>query len=276
MAIGCPNVRGSVRIAPFLRSAVRSIRDSGPLITVRRRLYERRFARTHEWKNLTRGVYRTFDEARRAAPSSMPVGYALDDESFVARTRMEPHDYPAVFWLREPLERGCVLLDLGGHVGLQYYLYRDYVPFAPSTRWIVCEQAAVAARGRELAGQRGATGLSFVDALDGIAADAMLTAGTIQFIEEALAHQMRRLARLPGALLVNKVPLHDRETCVTLQNTGRSFTPCYLFNAGELIASIEALGYRLRDRWQVLGRSFRVPFHPGYQIDAYSGLYFEQ
>ena len=36
------------------------------------------------------------------------------------------------------------------------------------------------------------------------------------------------------------------------------------------------LGYGLRDRWQVRGRSFTVPFHPGYRIDAYSGLYFEK
>lgn len=260
----------------LLRAAARRVRDSAPVVALRQRRYERKFATTHEWKNLARGIYRSFEEARQAAPPSMPATYVLDDEEYARRARMESHDYPAIYWLRPDLERGCTLLDFGGHVGLQYDLYRRYATYSPALRWVVCEQPSVAARGRELLRTRDAPHLTFIDDLaEAAGADVFLTAGTIQAVEEPLARMLGRLPRRPGSVLINKVPLCDQPTRVTLHNTGRSFSPCYLFNAAELIGSIEALGYRLVDRWRCPERAMTIPFHPEYQIPYYSGLYFD-
>lgn len=267
--------RGLSRPTDLLKQAARRVRDSAPAVAVRRRLYDQKFARTRTWRNLARGLYRSFDEARRDSPPSMPAAYVLDDEAYARDATVEPHDYPALFWLRDRLEAGCTVLDLGGHVGLQYYLYGRYVRYAPATRWIVAEQPHVVPLGREMARARVAPHLSFVEDHAGVDADVFFTAGTIQSIEAPLPALIDRLARRPRAVLVNKLPLYDRETRVTVQNTGRSFTPCYLFNAAELIGSVEALGYRLRDRWKCLDRSIHIPFHDDHDIAAYSGLYFE-
>lgn len=258
----------------LLRAAARRVRDSAPVVELRRRRYERMFARTHEYRNLTRGIYGSFEEARRAAPTSMPATYVLDDETYARRATIESHDYPAMFWLRPILERGGTLLDLGGHVGLQYYLYEQYIRYADDLRWIVAEQPSVVDMGRKLALTRAPRHLSFVDGVDGIGADVFLTAGCIQSVEEPLARLLGRLAHRPQAVLINKVPLVDQPTRVTLHNTGRSFSPCHLFNAAELISSIEALGYRLVDRWRCPDRAMTIPFHPDYRV-TYSGLYFQ-
>ncbi len=260
----------------MMHRAAQRVRELPPVVSVRRRLYERHFAQTSGWHNLARGLYRSFDEARAAAPATLPVGYVLDDEAYASHATIEAHDYPAMFWLRDALERGCTLLDFGGHVGLQYYLYRRYLALAPTTRWIVAEQPAVVARGRALAAGRDAPHLTFVE--DPAAAadvDVLLTAGCIQSVEEPFAHLVGRLPQRPRALLINKLPLYDRETRVTLQNTGCSFTPCTLANADEFIASLTALGYRLRDRWRCLDRSIDIPFYPDYRVPTFSGLYFE-
>ena len=260
----------------LLKAMASTVRDHEPVVGVRRRLYDRRFARSSGWHNLARGLYGSFAEARADAPATMPVGYVLDDDAYERHATVEAHDYPALFWLRAALEGGCTLLDFGGHVGLQYYLYRDYVALAPATRWIVAEQPAVVTRGRALARRRDAPHLAFVE--DPAAAgrvDVVMTAGCIQSVEEPFAHLLGRLPALPRAVLINKLPLYDQPTRVTLQNTGCSFTPCTLFNADAFVGSLTALGYRLRDRWQCLDRSIDIPFYPAYRVPTYSGLYFE-
>ena len=103
-----------------------------------------------------------------------------------------------------------------------------------------------------------------------------MTAGCIQSVEEPFAHLLGRLPVLPRAVLINKLPLYDQPTRVTLQNTGCSFTPCTLFNADAFVGSLTALGYRLRDRWQCLDRSIDIPFYPAYGVPTYSGLYLER
>lgn len=258
----------------ILGAVSRRVKDSAPVLALRKRLYDRRFAATHEWRNLARGIFDGFDAARKSAPASMPVGYVLDDEAYAQNTSIEPHDYPALFWLRSELERGTTLLDFGGHVGLQYFAYARYVAYASSTRWIVSEQAHVAALGRELAKDREAPHLSFVEDMTGLAPDIFFSAGCLQSVEESLPSILGRLARRPVHVFLNKLPLYDRETRVTLQNTGRSYTPCRLYNTRELVASIETLGYQLVDRWRCLDRSIHIPFHSQYDVPTYSGLYF--
>lgn len=260
---------------PFLGSARRRLRDSAPVVALRRELYERRFAGTQQWRNLARGLYGSFAEARADAPTTLPTGYLLDDDEFERRTAIEAHDYPAMFWLRPHVERGCTLLDFGGHVGLQYRLYQRYLRYPPTLRWIVAEQPAVVARGRAALAAQPAPHLSFTDDPAAEPVDVLFTAGCIQSVEEPLPALIGRLPRRPAAVLINKLPLVEAPTRVTLQNTGRSFTPVWLYQDAAFVASMTAIGYRLVDRWRCPERHMTVPFHPDYRVDAFAGLYFE-
>jgi putative methyltransferase (TIGR04325 family) len=55
---------------------------------------------------------------------------------------------------------------------------------------------------------------------------------------------------------------------------GTAMCPYKLFNRAELIADVEALGYRLIDAWRSPDVHCEIPFLPKYTIDAYSGFYF--
>lgn len=248
-----------------------------PVRDLRERLYRRRFARTSQWKGLHYGLYRSFAEARADAPADgKPVGYVLDDEWFANRaTAIASHDYPVLFHLAPIMPAMRVMFDYGGHFGVHYIAYKQYLTYPAQLRWIVSEQPDVVAKGEELRRQQGLNQLSFVTdfaASDG--ADALLSAGCIQFIEQPFVEQLAALAQPPRHVFLNKVSIVDRETRVTLQNTGWSFTPCWLFNRDEMVAGMRALGYELRDAWRCLERSLTVPFHPEYTIPHFSGFYF--
>ena len=89
----------------LLKAVASTVRDHEPVVGVRRRLYDRRFARTSGWHNLARGLYGSFAEARGDAPATMPVGYVLDDDAYARHATIEAHDYPALFWLRAARRR---------------------------------------------------------------------------------------------------------------------------------------------------------------------------
>ena len=78
-------------------------------------------------RNLFHGVYETWDQAAAAARSFGQEGYdhppsaALYDH----RLRMDPHDYPSLYWLSPSLHEGMkVVFDVWGR-------NRDQVPRLP-------------------------------------------------------------------------------------------------------------------------------------------------
>jgi|SRR5215207_709985 len=80
----------------------------------------------------------------------------------------------------------------------------------------------------------------------------------------------------PSHLLLNRVPLYNGEQFVTLQNGGLVFYPQYVFSNGELICSIQRLGYKLVDTWEDRIDCARIPFHSSRSLPYYYGLYFKQ
>lgn len=259
-------------------SLAQRLMSQPPVRDLRERLYRRRFERTSRWQALHYGLYRSFAEARADAPAGeRPVGYVLDDAWFANRaaTSIASHDYPVLFHLAPLMPELRVMFDYGGHFGVHYTAYRRYLTYRPDLRWIICEQPEVAAKGEEHRRQHGLDQLEFVtDFAAGEGADALISAGCIHFVERPFVAQLAELKRPPPHVFLNKVPAIDRETRVTIQNTGWSFSPCWVLNRDELIGGMRALGYQLRDSWRCAERSLIIPFHPEHSATHYSGFYF--
>lgn len=238
--------------------------------------YERTFARRPP--NRFRGVYPTFAEAERSIPRGERVGYDHAELAGLYRHRMEKaneSDYGVLFWLRGLLERGSFVFDYGGHVGVSYYGWRRYLGYPPDTRWLVYDVPAIVKAGAELAALRGTPGLEFTsDVADGRGCDVFLSAGALQYVDESLSSILGRLRSRPRHVILNKMPLYDGESFVTVQSTGRAFHAYRIFNRAELVKSMTDLGYRVVDDWSNREQSCTIPFARGRDIDAYSGYYF--
>ena len=240
------------------------------------RLYKWRFARS--WVGSCFGVFPNFAEADRAAPKNKPLGfncpeYALEFENRI--TQIFSFDYPMLFWLTPLLKDGLRIFDFGGHVGMHFYSYAQYMTYPPRLSWLVCDLPEITKRGEELARQQNTAGLSFTNRFeDAEDADILIAAGVLQYIESpSLAELLSQLERKPRHLLINKLPLYGGEQFVTLQNGGAAFHPQYIFNRQQFIESLVAIGYSVKDMWNVDTHSGRIPFHPGRSFRCHTGLY---
>jgi putative methyltransferase (TIGR04325 family) len=238
------------------------------------------------WRQIARcrGVYQSFDEARAAAPRSVPFGYSqqvIQQSEPVACTTagsqigaLNQRDYPILFWLAPILEEARVVFNLGGNLGQEYYAYREKTTFPKGLRWVVCEIPEIVRAGTKLAAEREAQGLTFTPRFEEAEdSDVLLTCGTLQYLDEGLASKLGRLTDKPRHLLINRVPLYDGETYVTLQNLGFAVTPYRVQNRQELIDSMTAQGYQLIDAWSDW-RTLEIPFHPDRLVSGYQGMYF--
>lgn len=224
------------------------------------------------------GVHPDFASAGAAIPAGRRVGYDHEYLAGMYRDRMHKacqSDYAVLFWLRGILRPGTRVFDFGGHVGVSWYGWRNYLDYPPGLRWTVCDVAAIVREGEALARERGAAGLDFTsDIADGAGSDVFLSAGALQYVDLGLPAILARMGTLPRHLLINKVPLYDGETFVTVQSTGRAFHPYRIFNRREFVDGITALGYRVVDDWMNREQWCRIPLTRGRDIDAYSGYFF--
>lgn len=233
---------------------------------------------------LFRGLFPDFASALRAIPANRLVGYdneASADRVADERLRVIASDYPVMFWLLQLLLQllqllpHCHLLfDWGGNVGTSYYAYRKYLRYPHELSWLISDVPAVVRYGEKLARDEAAVGLRFSTGHDELeAADVLLAAGSLQFIEDHLA-VLQRTARLPDHVLINKTPVYGREPAVTVQNIGSALCPYHLFNHERFVGGFEQLGYELVDEWRTPDCACRIPFYPEHSIAAFSGFYF--
>lgn len=244
---------------------------------VRERRYERWFATSPDAIYSFRGTYRSIEEAARAAPKALPVGFNLPEYAahHVDRTqRVFAHDYPAMFWLRDILPKASRLLDLGGNVGVHYYGYGRYLSYPKGLSWQVCDLPEVVALGRKMAESEGATQLTFTcDEREANGADVLLSAGALQFIDGDFAERLGQLPRPPEHIVLNKVPLYDGPDYVTLQNVRVAFVPYRVFNRARFLESLERAGYKVIDQWEVHGFGCGNRFRPESRVELFTGLY---
>jgi putative methyltransferase (TIGR04325 family) len=228
-----------------------------------------------------RGVYDSWEEAKRAIPGGRKIGYDHPDAAsmyldFLDKIRLS--DYAALFWMKSAIVESTCVFDLGGNVGLECYAFEKYLRYPGNLRWIVCDVPEVTRLGRKLAQERNMTRLTFTDdyrLADG--SDILLTAGTLQCMETDLSEILSQLSRKPRHLVVNRVPLFDGKAFCTVRDLLPVMLVYRVFNRVEFIESIQANGYKLIDAWEIVEPAcgaFVIPFHADKTIRNYSGLYF--
>jgi putative methyltransferase (TIGR04325 family) len=240
------------------------------------REYERAFA--HMPSNRFRGVYASFAEAEASVPGSARVGYDHAALAGLYRHRMDKanqSDYAVLFWLKGILDERSFVFDFGGHVGVSYHGWRSYLDYRPGMRWLVHDMPAIVTVGAGLARERPSAGLELTSELtDGRGCTVFFAAGSLQYVDESLPALLARIGSLPRHLIVNKMPMYDGETFVTVQSTGRAFHAYRIYNRAAFVAEVTALGYRVVDSWCNREQHCEIPFTNGRDIDAYSGYYF--
>ncbi len=264
--------RGSMRVAELAGSV--------PLLrSILRAAYARRFDGASGQIRMFRGVYPDFQAAARSIPATRLTGYdnepsalRLEDE----RLRITSSDYPIMFWLSQLLPRCKLLFDWGGNVGISYFGFRRYLSYAADFTWLVNDVAAVVARGEVIAARESAPHLRFTTSLESLAqADVLLAGGSLHFIEHPFSI-LGGASALPSHILVNKVPVYDRASAVTVQNIGSALCPNHLFNRSDFVRGFADLGYELADQWRIADVSCHIPFFSSHSIAAYSGFYFRR
>jgi putative methyltransferase (TIGR04325 family) len=225
-----------------------------------------------------RGVYSSFEEARAHAPRHIPLGYDHDEIALGYKNqRFLSSDYPAAFWLREALQDGPTVLDLGGSVGISFFGWQNYFGFPQNLWWVVCEVPAVVSAGEKIALQQNEDRLHFISHIEQAEdCNCFLASGSLQYMEASLPEVLRRLTRLPQHLIINRVPLHTTQECITLQNVRWAVSPYRIFQRDAFIAGCENLGYTLVDAWTVPDHNCWIPFYPEFSVALYSGLYFRK
>lgn len=238
--------------------------------------YARAFARGPP--NRFRGVYASFVEAEASVPAHERVGYDHAALAGLYRHRMEKanqSDYAVLFWLKGILDASSFVFDFGGHVGVSYHGWRSYLDYQPGMRWLVHDMPAIVTVGAELAAARPSAGLAFTsEVTDARGCSIFLAAGSLQYVEESLPAMLTRIGPLPRHLIVNKLPMYDGDSFVTVQSTGRAFHPYRIYNRAAFVAELTELGYRVVDDWCNREQHCEIPFTRGRDIDAYSGYYF--
>jgi putative methyltransferase (TIGR04325 family) len=230
------------------------------------------------------GVYETFDEARRALPPSH--GFDTVDVVEDVRRRglkLHPHDYPVLYWLERAFALGASgVYDIGGSVGSHFYAYRRVLPYPDGLDWVVCELPAAVETGSRMAEATGAAaeGLRFVATPDTheIAADVWISAGALQYLEDAeLGPRLESARRAPRHIVLNKLPLYGGDDFVVTQNVGPDcYSPAWVWNRDRFIERVRDCGYRLVDEWDVPGRDLYLPQHPQRSFRSFTGLCFER
>jgi putative methyltransferase (TIGR04325 family) len=243
------------------------------------------------------GVFETFEEAMRAAPTTKKVGYNCAELAREYQIEIEAHtsvdadlstgksskslmrsfDYPMLYWLdriaqNTPLDR-IDFFDFGGNLGIHFLSYINYLDFPTSLSWIVCDLPELVKLGTS---QNKDPRLTFTtDFQLASGSDIFLASGSIQYDEVDFALKMNSLEQKPKHLLINRLGLYDGRKIVTLQNGGKVFYPQYIFNRSEFIQSFQQIGYELIDRWEDNVDKCYIPFHPEVNVPCYHGFYFK-
>jgi putative methyltransferase (TIGR04325 family) len=262
-----------------MRKLLHLLKDAPLVRVLREARFDRAFARAHGM-NLFRGVYTSFAEAEASAPATKPIGYdhpapaAMYDERM---SRVHPADYPVLFWLGSIMTSTRRVFDFGGHVGIAHYAFERYLGYPEDLVWTVLDVAAVVERGRRLAAESARKGLVFTsDIAEASGADVFLAAGSLQYVREPLDAMLTGLQELPRHVVINKTPLYDGESFVTLQSIGTAFCPYAIFNRVAFIERVCALGYELVDSWENVELSCSVALRRDKIVPRYTGLYFRR
>lgn len=229
--------------------------------------------------NWFKGVYPDFASAIADAPASKPLGYNNDApasaEMYRFRMRaISPCDYPVAFWLNRLMEPNQKLLDFGGHVGVLYYALAKYLTFPEPFEWKIYDVPAVIREAAKFAIENNSPPhLSFTDQLGQAGFnDWLLCSGSLQYVEDSISSIVEQLPGRPTYMLINMLPVHPKQSYVTLQNISTAFCPYRIYSAEELLEEIEKLNGEVIDEWRNADKECVIPYHPDHSLDHYYGM----
>ena len=166
------------------------------------------------------------------------MGYDHDELAGLYRLRMEKacqSDYAVLFWLRDIREPDSFVFDFGGHVGVSYYGWRNYLRYPPGTRWLVHDVPAIISSAPSLPESvRAPHSSSPATSPTGATATSSWPLARCS-TSTSLAAILARVGSRPHHLIINKMPLYDGETFVTVQSTGRAFHAYRIHNREEFV-----------------------------------------
>lgn len=228
------------------------------------------------------GVFPSWSAAMAAIPSDNPVGYdhgaATEVYTSYPTALVRQSDYAVLLHLRNLVQAGMRVVDVGGSIGSACYIAQKYFTLPENFEWVVFDVPAVLDAGRAVALREGekSTVLRFVpDLTEAGECDVFLSTGALQLIENPLPELLQKLPSQPSHILINRIPVWDGDPIVTLNDMGFSLAPYYLFNRNQWVSAVEKLGYRLVDEWACPESNFFViRFHPRTRLNAYRGFYF--
>ena len=227
-----------------------------------------------------RRPFATLAEARDAVAASGPSQTQGHEGLTNVRHHLElsshtrPSDYAALFHMLPLAPTLRTVFDLGGNAGNLFYCYARYLSLPSALRWTVLDLPGNMAAGEEIARERGADSLCFTaDWSEASGADLLLVCGSLHYLEKPLPEMVRELSIRPAHILINRTPLVEGPPAAAVQVASGFRLPCMLHNRGELLGSLEALGYRLVDEWKAAELSMDVPGYPEYSVPAYSGAF---
>ena len=233
-----------------------------------------------------RGVFQSYPDAMAHSNSSTNQYDLVNQEKAMNEKRERQDldgpildfDYPLLFWLSRLLKPAGSVVDLGGSVGHFFYRTQLYFEHPPEVDWRIAELPAAVNLGRHFAIDRKAAGLSFFDSAQvppWRAADVLMTAGTLQYMEESIEDVLSRFETKPAHILVNSLPMHPTQDFWTLQELGTCEVPYHVFSEQSWPAGLDRQGYRLVDRWRQ-PRRIQIPFYRDRSVKSYQGFYFRK
>ena len=263
-----------------LHSIMETLKNTPPLINIRKHEFNKYFE-TAKNVNIFRGIYTSYQDALNHSPDTKVIGYDNKVAAGMYKDRIgkiNTYDYPVLFWLEKILhDDNSNLFDFGGHIGLSYYSFVQYLSIK-SINWKVYDLEEVVNAGIEFAKNHDEShGLSFTRHLsDAESYNIFLASGSLQYIEGNLSDVLSELSKLPKYIIVNMLPAYDGTGFYTVQNIGVAYCPYQVFNNDSFINSILDKGYMLLDEWRNDDKSCYIAFEEEHSLDHYKGYIFEQ
>ena len=258
-----------------LHRRVDALAQVGPLRGLAQRQAREAFIANRD-QNLFLGIHASWEEAAAAARDFGAAGYDNPESAslYDHRTRMDPHDYPSLYWLNRSLQEGMKgVFDVGGAIGIKFLAFRESLAAFPDLLWRVQDVPAMVARGRELSNQRGDSArLQFTDRFDdGEGLEVLFASGVLQYLPRTLGDLLSGFQRLPRRVVINTVAIHAQHEFFTVNSLGTAFCPYRVQTQAGLIRGLTARGYRLRESWINPDKPLTIPHRPDYSLRHYSG-----
>ncbi|MEL6547967.1 MAG: methyltransferase, TIGR04325 family, partial [Myxococcota bacterium] len=212
----------------MLRRTVRRVARHPAVRWLRAKEYERHY-RTGRGGRFF-GAFASLSEAQSWDPSASNSSY--DDPELVGLNldgflEVQLFDWPVIHALNRFAPTS--LTDLGGHIGVKYYAFREHLELGDDFQWHVVELPAMVQAGERERGARGGSHLRFHTKQANALSPCLLCSGSLQYVDRTLEETLDT-AGDPELLVLNKLPLTEGTGFWTLENFKGARVPYRVFS----------------------------------------------